>query len=178
VLIQKFVFVAIRLLCCFYNWFHQTFCKTEDENAYHVLQCRCHKRGLERTRYKKQLKSMLDEYKMDPAVTRVMMAHTTAWLDQSTPPGTQWLMDNPSTTLVAATKAQKNIGWDNFFKGRLSEKWTFVYNYILETTDHGLKHPTAEKWGEKIFEITWQFVLNCWNIRNGIKHILMEIQLE
>jgi hypothetical protein len=145
-------------------------CKTEDENAYHVLQCKCHLRTMERTRYTKQLKSLLEEQKTDPVVTRAIMANVTAWLSNITPPVVQQITDNPSPTLLKAIQAQQEIGWDHFFKGRLSMHWAYMYNYILENTDHGLKHQTAEKWGEKIIEITWQFVLNCWNIRNGIEH--------
>jgi hypothetical protein len=49
-------------------------------------------------------------------------------------------------------------------------QWATMYNYVINNTNHGLKFPTAEKWGIKIIEITWQFVLNCWNIRNNVEH--------
>jgi hypothetical protein len=42
----------------------------------------------------------------------------------------------------------------------------------LYSREHGSWTQTfhSQKWGEKIIEITWKFVLNCWNIRNGMEH--------
>jgi hypothetical protein len=63
--------------------------------------------------------------------------------------------------LQEAILAQNSIGWDNILKGRLSIKWATMYYHIITATNHGLKHPTAEKWGAKILELSWQFFLNC-----------------
>jgi hypothetical protein len=148
-----------------------TVCKTEVETSYHILQCgSCITRFMEREKYLKLLKHTLDDLRTDVSVTRVLIGYISAWLYRALPPQIEDLVTDPSQALIDAIEAQHRIGWDNFFKGRLSIQWATMYNHVINNTHHGLKHPTSEKWGGKIIEITWQFVLNCWTIRNGIEH--------
>jgi RNase H len=146
-------------------------CKTQKETSYHVLQCgSCISRFQEREKFIKTLKHTLQDLRTDESVIRVLIAYISAWLHQTLPPNLEEIVTDPSQVLIDAIQAQHQIGWDNLFKGRLSIQWATMYNFVINNTDHGLKFPTAEKWGSKILEIIWQFVLNCWTIRNNIEH--------
>jgi hypothetical protein len=72
----------------------------------------------------------------DDAVIRTFVGYTKAWLDQSLQPRLHHFVDDPSTTLKQAVL---------IFKGRLSIQWAAMYNHEIQHTNHGLKHPTAEK---------------------------------
>jgi hypothetical protein len=86
----------------------------------------------------------------DDAVIRTFIGCTKAWLDQSLQLILHHFVDDLSTTLKQVVLAQQRIGWENIFKGRLSIQWATMYNHIIQNTNHGLKHPTAEKWGKKV----------------------------
>ena len=66
--------------------------------------------------------------------------------------------------------SQNSIGWDQFFCGRISTDWQKVYQVDLENNDTGLYRPTTEKWGTKILELNFEFVLSCWQVRNDLEY--------
>jgi hypothetical protein len=73
-----------------------------------------------------------------------------------------------STDLKKAIISQNWLGWEQIFCGRLAKEWSKVYRNDLDSMDAGLFKPTTNKWGAKIVEITYDFVLMCWGIRNDL----------
>jgi hypothetical protein len=80
----------------------------------------------------------------------------------------QLLIPDASLSLNAAYEAQEEIGWSEWFKGRMSKQWRILYAHDLRTTRHTMLHQTPEKWASRIIEITWRFVLESWTIRNKL----------
>jgi hypothetical protein len=72
--------------------------------------------------------------------------------------------------LQNAYSAQEDIGWNEWFRGRISKKWKDLYEYDLQHTNHNMQHQTPEKWAVQIILLTWKFVLESWSIRNSIEH--------
>jgi hypothetical protein len=52
----------------------------------------------------------------------------------------------------------------------LTSSWGILYNHDLNTTNHGIRNQSAEKWSRKIIDLNWDFFLQAWNIRNEIEH--------
>jgi hypothetical protein len=65
---------------------------------------------------------------------------------------------------------QHIIGWENWFKGRITSTWGILYTHDLETTNHGLRNQTPVKWAKKVIELTWGFVLCNWTIHIDLEH--------
>jgi hypothetical protein len=102
---------------------------------------------------------------------RVLSYTINAWLNMATQPSFVKLAPDASTTLRAAYNFQHQIGWEQFFKGRLHIAWGEMYNY----TQHHSHHPTqldAETWGSKVISLVWEFVLDMWFARNETEHNL------
>jgi hypothetical protein len=87
------------------------------------------------------------KHKADEPVTRVLIGYLSTWLHQTLPPTVEELVTEQLQVLLDEITAQHHIGWDNFFEGRLSIQWANKYNQVINNKNHGLQHPTAEKWG-------------------------------
>jgi hypothetical protein len=76
--------------------------------------------------------------------------------------------------LLRALKQQNSIGWDQWFKGRRAITWGEMYNHdikqitLISTQTRGKF--SADKWGITILNITWQYIIESWLIRNNIEH--------
>jgi hypothetical protein len=63
-----------------------------------------------------------------------------AWLNKSeTQPDMKEIAADASSTLLQTVELQNKIGWNQFMQGRIASNWGEMYNYDLDTQDHGLK---------------------------------------
>jgi hypothetical protein len=103
----------------------------------------------------------------------VLTATINAWLNQAPIPSVTELIPDASEALRQAVQFQKEIGWENVFKGRLHIAWGEMYNHNHNT---GLPSESrkliAESWGTKLVTLMWGFVLDMWFTRNEIEHNL------
>jgi hypothetical protein len=67
--------------------------------------------------------------------------------------------------------AQTAIGWNQVFKGRISEQWSALYNHEIQTRYplEAHKYP-ADRWGKKSITLAVQYALDAWQIWNDIEH--------
>ena len=65
--------------------------------------------------------------------------------------------------LNKAIKQQDDIGWRHFIRGRLTIEWGNIINSHLEVRN--IKQYNAEKWGTKLLEINWKYILKIWRQR-------------
>jgi hypothetical protein len=146
-------------------------CGNVEETQNHIMQC---KNCIIRTEQRKMYIYDLNRYLIDSHTnteTRVVIVQfLTAWLNQQPLPDIEVLIPEASRTLKRAVSEQTAIGWDHWFKGRLTMEWATLYNHDLETANHGMRNQTAEKWGKTIVSMTWDFVLGAWKTRNDIEH--------
>ena len=83
---------------------------------------------------------------------------------------TTTLVEDASDALQEAVTQQQKIGWEHLFKGRLSSKWSELYNHDLEIKKNEQTRMTVDKWGKDLILIIWEFVYECWMIRNTVEH--------
>jgi hypothetical protein len=103
--------------------------------------------------------------------TRIVITqHLKAWLQCQPLPDMAELIPEASRALHQAVREQNAIGWEHWFKGRLTMTWGTLYNHDLRTTNHGMRNQTAEKWSKNLISMTWDFMLESWTIRNEIEH--------
>jgi hypothetical protein len=75
-----------------------------------------------------------------------------------------------SPLLRAAINEQNRLGWDQWFKGRISRKWGEIYLQNMIETNQTVTPIIVERWGKKLVQLTFRFVLDSWQTRNDIEH--------
>jgi hypothetical protein len=75
--------------------------------------------------------------------------------------------NQPRNLLRQAYRAQSNIGWDNFTKGRITRHWHNYINHRLQNKN--IKLPKDE-WAAKLIIALWEHLRQVWNFRNGVYH--------
>jgi hypothetical protein len=146
-------------------------CSEVKESQAHVLQCpKCPKRKELRKNLDKQLLQYFVNTETSVETARVLRFCMSSWLNNVDMEPTHVLVDDASQTLKDAVLHQSNIGWENLFRGRMSESWSLLYNYDLKYKKNEQKHMTVDKWGKDFILILWKFVYECWQARNDTEH--------
>ena len=65
-----------------------------------------------------------------------------------------------------AIYSQYAIGWDNFFRGKISQEWILLYNESITNRDDTQRYSTQYIWGANIVKITLRQMKKLWDIRN------------
>jgi hypothetical protein len=130
--------------------------------------------GTVRTTQRERFLGVLDRY-LEQTHTNietrvVLIQHLKAWLYHLPLPNLSTLIPEASATLKRAVKEQTKLGWDHWFKGRITSTWGTLYNHDLQHTNHGLRNQTAEKWSRKLIDMNFDFVLSTWTTRNENEH--------
>ena len=69
-----------------------------------------------------------------------------------------------------AIYSQYAIGWDNFFRGKISQEWLLLYDES-RTNRHDTQRYSAQYiWGANIVEITLRQMIKLWEIWNNQVH--------
>jgi hypothetical protein len=174
--IQKYIHK--RIACneresCFYEYRkpYCHLCSNIIEDHCHLLQCNaCPKRKNLRKKYISDLKDKLYVLGTNHDTTRLIVANITAWLLNQDEPSVIVVVPNASKHLKQANTEQKAIGWNQWFRGRLSTKWGDLYNHDITTTETLMKFPSSKKWGKDIVKLTLTFVMDSWYARNICEH--------
>jgi hypothetical protein len=75
--------------------------------------------------------------------------------------------NQPHNLLKQAYRAQSNIGWDTFTKGRITRNW---HNYINQHLQHKNINLSKEEWAARLIIALWEHLRRVWNFRNGVYH--------
>jgi hypothetical protein len=149
-----------------------TLCDQILEDQSHVLCCpHCPVRTKIRERFKQDLLRLLVNTNTHETTIRVLTYTINTWLNMNTIPQFPELAPDGSDTLRSAYMFQHEIGWEQFFKGRLHIAWGEMHNHTQHHVSQN--HPMdAETWGSKIISLMWKFVLEMWFARNETEHNL------
>jgi hypothetical protein len=148
-------------------------CPNTEETQQHVLKCKCcSKRNELRTKYIKQVRYEMRLLKTNENTTRVLpvVKNIEAYLEDQREPNIREIVENPSTTLIQAISDQHQLGWDQFFCGRISEKWARLYQPDVQNMENPDRKNNVDYWGKKIVGLTYRFVLESWKIRNDTEY--------
>jgi hypothetical protein len=174
--IQKFIH---RRIACNkrenkYNTYRSPMCRqcpNVIECTDHIIKCAgCNSRSKERTTYLKHIQNQMIIMGTNTTTIRVIIAHLQAWLDDKPMPDLIEIAPEASEYLKKTVATQSKIGWDQWFRGRISIQWGEMYNNDIANPPFPLYRPSAARWGKQIIKATWNFVLNSWQIRNNIEH--------
>jgi hypothetical protein len=145
-------------------------CKITIECENHILQCTsCTTRKLLRKNYLLSLQSLLEHKGTNESTIRVIIANLSSWLNNNDYASLEELELEESGQTAKAANEQILIGWDQWFYGRISQSRGEIdlSNGITSKQD-------PEKWGKDVITLTWEFVLDCWNIRKESEHCAQE----
>jgi hypothetical protein len=118
----------------------------------------------------KNLTTIMIEFGTNTTTIRVILANIRAWLGKISPPELSEIAPEASAGLLSAIEDQNNIGWDQWFRGRISIKWGELYNYDMKTPNILIQRPSSLRWGREIVTETLKFGLNAWYARNLVEH--------
>jgi hypothetical protein len=150
---------------------HCHLCKESIEDHNHILKCKmCSNRNLLRKKFIMQIGDKLKLLGTNQDSTRLIIMSLTNWLDNKAHPNIFEVVPDASSYLVQAMKEQSEIGWDQWFRGRISNTWGYLYQNDVQNGRALVNHPSADKWGKEVITITWNFVLECWFERNCNEH--------
>ena len=148
----------------------------KEEIKFHYLQC-THQPGYSQVvRETKSLDQYLSSRNTHPDIKDILIRSIRSFLTGTTPSTLNWTTSGPiQDTIKLAFKEQCDIGWTNFFVGRISspewklaqEKW---YN---DLSSNGIKLPknqSAQTWATNLCRRIMFFALNRWKIRNETFH--------
>jgi hypothetical protein len=121
-------------------------CCGESENASHVLLCQDTRAKAKWQHDVTVLNSWMLGNNTSPAIRIAVIQNLRRWKRQLAPKTTAL-----SHTLSSALASQRDIGWNNFIMGRLSEQWA----PIQHTYFHG-KKTTGCSWAASLIVHLWQ----------------------
>ena len=95
----------------------------------------------------------------------------TSWLDRTRISPPTWIPpEEPiQTQLRNAFKSQSKIGWDQFFRGRITKDWQHAIQTFYSERQPG-KSFTPDQWMRTTIDALWTFSLTLWRQRNAALH--------
>jgi hypothetical protein len=134
---------------------------SEKESEDHILHCKSETRKQIRSVWIAEMKHYLSSPHTHTDVKNAIMNELENWLN----PGSKTITFRPiSREIQQALETQQNIGWRNFVRGRISMEWGEIINTHIQIEN--ITDETAEKWGTKLININWKYILQMWNLRN------------
>jgi hypothetical protein len=132
-------------------------CSHSEETEDHILQCQTFPR---RKLRKLWIKDILDvDKKIIPLnIRKAISLGIKGWLEKS--PINEETLDTFSNKIQLAFRHQSMIGWDHFVRGRISITWGNLINDTITKQEFD-----AEKWGTKIIDINFKYLLLFWEHR-------------
>ncbi len=101
------------------------------------------------------------EESTDPSLLAGLKLHTRRWIQN---PGYE-APSTGNTALNRAVRSQNKIGWTNFFRGYISNKFLSQQRNYLIQQDKRNALPLASDWGTQLIQTLWQIADNIWTLR-------------
>ena len=143
-------------------------CRTAREDPDHLLLCRENPSFAESKEiFTKAMKSS-DNH----PTLRLLKAGLVAWIQDPMDPFTPDLTGYPqkfTTAITTAINEQQAIGWDQAFRGYLSQEWRQMASegiYDSDTFHEGRGHQTMKK----VYAATSEYETSMWKSRNTVLH--------
>jgi hypothetical protein len=146
-------------------------CNSEVETQYHILICTaCPARCKIWSKYILDLSTQLDNQQTNDTTKTIITQNVKCYLNNTECEPISTMVPDATKTLILASNEQKDIGWEHWFKGRITQEWATLVNYDIETIKTGQKFNSSEKWATDIIKLNWDFVYDMWMQRNKIEH--------
>jgi hypothetical protein len=148
----------------------------EYEAPLHYIHCKCNPHSAEMTRGLEGIRKWLRSNETAPALTSVLMRMLRLYAASDLDALDEWDFTNEPNAegLHQLVNSQARIGWDNLFKGRISNEWCKLQAVHLRITENPDKprpaYRTAAYWASCLIQQIVYFTLNTWQIRNDKLH--------
>jgi hypothetical protein len=145
-------------------------CQQLWEDTNHILQCPGEDRSNQRKESMINLREQLTARKTPNVMTDIICDNMENWIHrrrQSIPTWTQ--NETFLNALNDAFYSQKRIGWDQFFRGRLSQDWATAIGIYYKERRPGTAY-TPDYWMRHMINAVWNFSMNLWRQRCASYH--------
>jgi hypothetical protein len=95
----------------------------------------------------------------------------TSWINHTRIAPPSWPL-HPEPIMQQLTHAfnlQRKIGWDQFFRGRISKDWQHAIHTYYNEWQPGDSF-TSDQWMRNTIDAIWKFALTLWRQRNATLH--------
>jgi hypothetical protein len=138
-------------------------CKKANETALHVLTCQHETARGDWEVEIERLQEWFQHFKTDPHITNAIVHNLRKWRKSGGLFGHHY--QEPS--IRKALQEQKDIGWDHFMLGRISQRWSTLQEKYYKRQK---LRKTGDKWAEELIKEIWRIHCAIWNRRNEILH--------
>ena len=153
----------------------------QSEVPQHYLRCQQNPNKEENRTQLKSIQKWMENVHTHPVIRVVLQQQMKAWLDgiENNTITTDLNEEEHEEEVQAAIEEQNKIGWDQFFKGRITKKWSEiqqkVYSKINAERKKQNKTPLSKAfsgqwWAAKVIKQVVYYSLNAWQIRNNHLH--------
>jgi hypothetical protein len=146
-------------------------CQQLWEDTNHILRCPCETRCTARQEAFIIFRQHLKKQHTPDIMATLICNSMTHWLDRSRIPPPTWTPpEEPiQTQLRHAFKSQSKIGWDQFFRGRITKDWKLAIQTFYNERQPGNSF-TPDQWMRTTIDALWNFSLTLWRQRNAALH--------
>jgi hypothetical protein len=146
-------------------------CRKETETQDHFLTCTgCSNSNKMRKDYLYNFKIQLENNRTTQEIQQLIYQNMSNCLNQCPIINVKTIAPDASVALIRANNQQMAIGWEQWFKGRLSREWGALKNFEIKSRITPIKHATSEKWAVDMILLTWNFIFDLWIQRNKYEH--------
>jgi hypothetical protein len=157
-------------------------CGNAQEDWIHVISCRVLDADLKRADSWEQVKKAMTIWKLPPDFWTTAQKGIQFYIDnpdkrklqeEDEPPITQapapfqHTLNNTRNLLRQAYRAQSDVGWDNFMKGRIVRQWETYIAFSIRQKQIGIPE---KEWAAKLFNALWDHLHQIWTFMNGVLH--------
>jgi hypothetical protein len=141
------------------------------EDTNHVLRCSCDDRTQARTTAFATFQRHLEKQHTPTIMATLLMDCMDCWIQRRRISLPEWPLPHEPIHqhLTKAFNEQRSIGWDQFFRGRITKSWADAINEYYR-----LKRPgstfTPDQWMQRTISALWNFSLTLWRQRNAEYH--------
>jgi hypothetical protein len=148
-------------------------CKLEIETQQHIIRCKgCENINKLRKNYLGKLTVYLEQTMTSPATKQFLINNVYNSLNMQVNINAITIAPDASNAFMRVSNKQNDIGWDQWFKGRLTREWGTLRNHDLQNPMTQTRYTTAEKWAVDMIIATLEYVHGVWLQRNKYEHDL------
>ncbi len=138
-------------------------CKKDQEDNIHMLQCRHRSVESRRKQLIETLRKHLADTKSAPIMRIIIPEAIRQWTEGETNE-----CNSEARQGKALWEAQKELGWEQFIKGRVHYKFVDIQEAYQVVHNH--QNQDGAQWMSRIIAIIWRWIHKTWMARNEILH--------
>jgi hypothetical protein len=146
-------------------------CFASNQTTTHVITCSCDPRKSARQVALAQFKQKLSRLHTPNIMTNLICNSMNSWLSRRPVQLHTW--HGPQEPIHAqlrrAFRAQAQIRWDQFFRGRIAKAWQRPIAEYYKIRQPGESY-TADQWMRSVIKELWELSIHIWKQRNTELH--------